>query len=806
MSTATEDAIAKPARWSLRLFGAFELRALPDDQPVILTSKRDRVLLAYLMLSPGHRQPRRKLTSLLWGEASDETSLDNLRVCVWGLRKALGDTKRQIIVSDGDDIVVDSAAFVVDVLQFRLNAGQGDTGALEAAAALYAGELLHGLTIDSETFESWRRAEALRLRAEFVDVLFQLMTQAAEGGRFDRAIEIGERLLALDPLHEGATRCLMRAHNASGRRSAAIQLYRALADRLQAQLEAQPEAETSALYAEITRGGDANNGYTHLTKTADPASNVTLLRPQSPLKRKAGWIAAGALAAAAAIAAFVQIAIVPPARVDGVKAAKAAAALPANAVSIAVLPFVNLSGDAGQDFFSDGITEEISAALARVPDLRIVARTSAFQFKGQNRDIPSIGRQLRATHIIEGSVRKEGDRVRITAQLIDASSGVRLSSDTYDRKLSDIFSTQEDIARNVVAALMSPVGLGRGEQLVASRDIDPESYQQFLHTREMVPRSGFDGLMKLIGILEAITARYPDFAPAWAQLALVYQRIPFFSDGFEYWNIEEKRSAADKWLPKSEAAAKRAIALDPNLPASYTSLGLTMAARSDFVEADRLLAKALTLDPLDPEALHTHANLLVAVGHTKEALATRRHLMGLEPFVLMYTSTIPDLLWINGDVETAISNMTVTRSPVDLSYLAKIYAGQGRRADALNTLNEIPAQTYPKGLLQTAVRLMDAHDADTSSLRSIRLPRRLNFVYITAGAPEQALDLFERDAAAGYISPNLMVDLWTPIYASVRKTERFKAFARNAGLVDYWRAKGWPDFCHATTADDFACE
>ena len=129
-----------------------------------------------------------------------------------------------------------------------------------------------------------------------------------------------------------------------------------------------------------------------------------------------------------------------------------------------MLPFVNLSSDKEQEFFSDGMTEEITAALAKVPDLRVVARTSAFQFKGQNRDIQSIGQQLHATHLIEGSVRKAGNRVRITAQLIKADDGTHIWAENYDRELTDVFAIQEDIARAITTSLRMPLGLKPGRE------------------------------------------------------------------------------------------------------------------------------------------------------------------------------------------------------------------------------------------------------------------------------------------------------------------------------------------------------
>src|SRR5579864_3111675 len=158
-ASALDSGTEASARWSLRLLGGFELSDLTGGERLALPGKRERVLLAYLALSPNCRQPRRKLVALLWGDATDETLLDNLRNCLWGLRKALRDTEHRVIASEGEDIVLDVAAFDVDALAFRRLAAQSESSDLEAAANLCSGELLDGLDIDCEEFESWRRAE-----------------------------------------------------------------------------------------------------------------------------------------------------------------------------------------------------------------------------------------------------------------------------------------------------------------------------------------------------------------------------------------------------------------------------------------------------------------------------------------------------------------------------------------------------------------------------------------------------------------------------------------------------------------------
>src|SRR6185295_16210473 len=202
---------------------------------------------------------------------------------------------------------------------------------------------------------------------------------------------------------------------------------------------------------------------------------------------KLDWFLASALVIVIALVSYQQLAPSQSGRTAesqqaGVAAARSPAT-PSGAISIAVLPFVNLSSDSEQEFFSDGMTEEITSALAKVPGLIVIGRTSAFAFKGQNQDLRMIGQALGTTHLIEGSVRKAGTRVRITAQLIIADNGAHLWTENYDRELSDIFAVQEDIATAIAAALRVPLGLKPGEMLISSRIADPDIYEQYLRER-----------------------------------------------------------------------------------------------------------------------------------------------------------------------------------------------------------------------------------------------------------------------------------------------------------------------------------
>ncbi len=487
-------------------------------------------------------------------------------------------------------------------------------------------------------------------------------------------------------------------------------------------------------------------------------------------------------------------------------------ASPATAVAIAVLPLSNLSGEVSQEFFSDGLTEEITAALAKVPDLRVVGRTSAFQFKGQNQDLRAIGRALSATHLLEGSVRKDGNRLRITSQLIKADDGTHLWAENYDRQLTDIFAIQEEIALAIAAALRMPLGLQPGGTLVSSRDIDPESYEQYLSARAIIRTSinrpgAAERRIAAIGTLEQVVARHPGFAPAWAQLALGYVRRgiqPLPGDP----TVEERRRLADEWLPKAEAAARRAIELDPNLADGYSQLAVTIALRSrDPLRAEELYSKALALDPFHPETMHFYAILLGAVGRVKEALAMRERLKLIDPLVGVYNSNYEEMLWVDG--QTDALNARVRDHRVPPVFLARMYAAEARYIEAADALMAIPEGRYPEGMAEAAARLLRA--APVAAAPEQSLPRLdgslegVDFVYLHVGAPGLVIQAYEDSMASGVPNFVAMVLLWHPSYAPTRKTERFKAYVAAVGLEDYWRAKGWPEFCRPIGADDFAC-
>jgi adenylate cyclase len=492
----------------------------------------------------------------------------------------------------------------------------------------------------------------------------------------------------------------------------------------------------------------------------------------------------------------------PPGAVAGIQAPARAAG-----ISIAVLPFLNLSSDKEQEFFSDGITEEITSALAKIPNLPVVGRTSAFAFKGKNEDLSAIGQALHATYLLEGSVRKAGDRVRITAQLIKAATGDHVWTDSYDRNLTDIFAVQEDVAKAIAAALQSPLGLKQGEALVSNRQIDPASYEDYLRAAALVRKRDIGVRLDVpIALLEGVVARQPNYAPAWALLANADSFAPLYDPAYQKGTVEQLRRVSGEVLPKAEAAARRAIQLDPHNADAYVGLGRVQGYEGKWLAAEQSFQQALNLDPLNPNGLHTYSLFLAATAQIKPAIAMREKLTALDPLVPSYNTSTSRIFLAVGDGAKAltIAQALPFGSGSRANALMRVYAATKRYKEAAASILTAPPGLYPPANVATAVRLLRMAPSATPRQDGPYLGE-LSVVFLYAGLPERALEVQEHNADAGFNVLSAMMDIWQFDFGAARKTERTKNLIRKLGLVDYWRAKGWPQFCHPIGTDNFVC-
>lgn len=294
--------------------------------------------------------------------------------------------------------------------------------------------------------------------------------------------------------------------------------------------------------------------------------------------------------------------------------------------TIAVLPFVDLSETQDQEYFTDGMTEEILNALAKIRELRVSGRTSSFAYRGQERDLRQIGAELGVQYLIEGSLRQQGLQRRITAQLIDATGDFHLWSETYDYAVDDVFHIQTEIAEAVAAELQVSLGLGAGGQLVTPTS-NLEAYDLFLLGRAAMAVRG-PGVTESIGLFSRATALDPGWAPAWAGLAMAQSTAPFYPlPGAPQPDSADWASALDA----AEAAALRALELDPRSAAAEVALGNVYRDRWDWAESEDHFLRALAIDPDDPEAHQQYAEMLSAVGRIPEALRSAQRAVELDP-------------------------------------------------------------------------------------------------------------------------------------------------------------------------------
>jgi TolB-like protein len=480
-----------------------------------------------------------------------------------------------------------------------------------------------------------------------------------------------------------------------------------------------------------------------------------------------------------------------------------AAAQSGQAATLAVLPLENNSGDAAQDFFAGGMTDEIAVVLAGVRGLGVVARSSSFQLKPSDRDSQAAGKALNAGHIVQGTARMTADRVQLSLRLMRSSDGARLWSGDFDAGLSEIFDVEEDIVRKIAGALQLPVGAD--EKLVRSRTRDAAAYLDFLRAKVAARPRGAAALASAVTILDKVVEREPDFAPASALLAYAYALTPLFAPSLRAGMPEEERKIVERTIPRSDTLARRATALDPKNAEAFVALGYANMVQRRMLAAEDAFKQAIALNPNQADGLHGYSQLLAALGRIKDSLAMREHLQAGEQFIINYTADTAEIYWLAGDTEKAIAMLQPFRPGRTLE-LAIVLAAAGRYQEAAAAIREMPASNYPPGMTEAAAKILESAPAKAASPE--RLPRvgNMSFAYRHVGAPERVLEFYEDEVRGDYFQPISATWFWHPTYEAVRRTQRFKSVMRDFGFVDYWRARGWPAQCRAAGSDDFVCD
>ena len=342
--------------------------------------------------------------------------------------------------------------------------------------------------------------------------------------------------------------------------------------------------------------------------------------------------------------------------------------------SVAVLPFVNMSGDPKNEFFSDGITEEILNALAQIADLKVAARTSAFAFKGKDPDLRKVGEILAVATVLEGSVQTAGDDVRITAQLIDARNGYHLWSEKYDRKLTNIFAIEDEISKAIASKLQSRLGVATAG--AGGRTTNPQAYEQYLRGLSLLAARG-PAVREAAEAFGQAVKLDPDYAQAWGALAETEMVVPAYVAG---------ASMADA-LPLAQSAAERALAIAPGTASAHVALGEIHAYRRQWPQAEQAFQQALALAPGDAEAVNQYAQFLSETGQNEAALLQIDRAHQLDPLSAIIDDVRAIILMAlhRDDLATAQLEATIAAHP-DFRGARSVawihYAGLGRFADA----------------------------------------------------------------------------------------------------------------------------
>jgi TolB-like protein/DNA-binding winged helix-turn-helix (wHTH) protein/Tfp pilus assembly protein PilF len=381
--------------------------------------------------------------------------------------------------------------------------------------------------------------------------------------------------------------------------------------------------------------------------------------------------------------------------------------------TLAVLPFLNASGRPEDEYFSDGLTQEVIDRLCRVDGLRVVSRTSAFALKGKSLDANEIGRMLGVESFVEGSVRREGDRLRISAHLVNTRDGYQLWAETYDRNLDDVFAIQEEIALAITDTLTGQL-LGEGAKTLGTPAINPLAYDHYLKGRFNWHRRTQESLRTAATHFEQAVELAPKYAPAWAGLADAYAVLGFYDF-----------LPPGEAFPRSETAARRALELDPQNASAEATLGYAaLYYEWNISKAETRFRRAIALDPNNTKAHQWYGNLLTAAGRFEEAEHEMRHAQQLEPLSVIASAALGWSLYHAGRYEDALDQYRITLAldpNFELAYLWSGWALEalGRYDEALTMLEDAAKRSGGSGISRASLARLHALRGERAQAETI---------------------------------------------------------------------------------------
>lgn len=627
----------------LKLLGEFQVLDGTIDT-VAVSARKSCALLAILALSPTGSVPRHRLANLLWSDRGDGQARSSLRQALASLRRDFVALDPSLLSADDEKIILNRDRIEIDVVGFQRLASSDDVDDLRLAMELYRGELLADTEISEAEFEDWTSSERMRLHTIAVTCAEKLLTLETGAKR----IELARRLVVLEPLKESAHRTLMQAYSNAGENGLALQHYAACRELLKMELGIAPGAEIETLRQKILDHGSIASALKETVSTRTPEGQWTQEEP--------------------AITRSVP-------------------ALP-DKPSIAVLPFANMSNDPDQEYFADGIVEEIITALSRVNWLFVIAGNSSFTYKGRDVDVKQIGRELGVRYILQGSVRKVEGRVRISGQLVDASTGANLWADRFDGELANIFDLQDRVTARVAGAIAPKLEQAEIERANRKPPENLDAYDCYLRGMAAVHRWDREANAEALSNLYRAIELDPGFAPAYALAARCYAQR------------RANNWVSDRLSDIAEATrlARRAIDLGKNDAMVLCNAGFALADVADEVEDGiAYIDRAIALNPNLALAWHFRGWVKMSLGDPETAIQSLLHAMRLSPQDSHIMTMYAAMAWTNlnaGRYDEAFSwaEMAVREKPtilVTTSVAAASAALAGRHAEARKMMQRL---------------------------------------------------------------------------------------------------------------------
>lgn len=739
-------------------------------------AQRHRIaLLARLAAEPDLTLSREVLAGLLWPERGPKESRHLLNVSVHALRKELGE---DALESLGRDLRLDLDHVSCDLVEFREALERDDP---DGALGLHRGPFLDGFFLDdAREFQHWQDLERARVSREFGEALKSTAEAAEARGDPESARGHWRTLVEHEPHSAEATLGLMRTLEATGKRAAALAAATAHVALMAEEFGAEPNPEVVEL-AERMRARPESGSHPRApegsaTRPGNGGTPGTAPAPRLPLSRVA-WLS---LAAIVLVGFFAIVANEPTPSV--------AESDPPPFASVAVLPFDDFSEEADQTYLANGIAEEVLNALAGIEGLFVPARSSSFRFRNPGVDLADAARQLNVAHVLEGSIRRDGERLRVTAQLIDARTGYHLWSEHFDRTATDLLDVQEEIARAIASELRGELER-RGAPLTAHAGADREAYDHYLRGRHAWNRRTPDGMQEALDAFERAIELDPDYAAAWTGIASVWMLMP------DHGGLPTREG-----LSRAKTAARRAVALAPDYAPAHATLGHVL----DDLDRNRAAAgeafrRAIELDPSYATAHQWYGLHLANGGNFDEALAEIGEARRLDPLSSIINTAVGAVRYFARDWEGAAAEYeAVIRADPDFAVawalLGRVHLVAGRPDEAVAALRNAVELSGGDASYRAVLAAALASQGERTEARALvdallSVPEGAYIPYVelapalmTLGDVEEAMSLYERGwEELDTATKHLYVE---PLHDPARGHPRFDALVARLGLPE----------------------